>query len=188
MWTNILIFLVLPYLALVVFLYLTQSGMLYLADMPSRKVEATPANIGLAFEPLSIATADGETLDAWFIPAEEPRGTLLFFHGNAGNISHRLDSIALFHRLGLNVLIFDYRGYGRSTGSPSESGLYKDAEAVWQYLTEERRMLADNIVLFGRSLGGAVAVWLADRVKPAGLIVESSFTSVPDLGAPLAKS
>ncbi|HEC17662.1 MAG TPA: alpha/beta hydrolase [Sedimenticola sp.] len=183
MWVDILIFLALSYLALAAALFFLQSGMLYLPDTPGRALEATPADRGLEFEPLSIPTRDGETLDGWFIPAGEARGTLLFFHGNAGNISHRLDSVGLFHRLGLNVLIFDYRGYGRSSGKPSEAGLYRDAEAAWRYLTGERATPADEIVLFGRSLGGAVAVWLAGRVRPAGLIVESSFTSVPDMGA-----
>lgn len=183
MWVDILIFLALSYLALAAALFFLQSGMLYLPDTPGRALEATPADRGLEFEPLSIPTGDGETLDGWFIPAGEARGTLLFFHGNAGNISHRLDSVGLFHRLGLNVLIFDYRGYGRSSGKPSEAGLYRDAEAAWRYLTGERATPADEIVLFGRSLGGAVAVWLAGRVRPAGLIVESSFTSVPDMGA-----
>ena len=185
MWSSILTVLILSYLGLVLVLYFAQSGMLFLPDLPEREVRATPAAIGLAFESLSLETEDGETLDGWYIPAKNPRGTLLFFHGNAGNISHRLDSIAIFHRLGLDVLIFDYRGYGRSTGKPSEQGTYRDAEAVWRYLVEQRGIPASEILLFGRSLGGAVATWLATQVEPAGLMVESTFSSVPDMGAEL---
>jgi len=188
MVTNLLLVLALSYLGIVTYLYLSQGRMLFLANLPSRVVAATPADIGLAFDPLSIDTADtadGETLDGWYVPAKTPRGTLLFFHGNAGNISHRLDSIAIFHRLGLNVLIFDYRGYGRSTGKPSEQGTYRDAEAAWRHLVGQRGIPSREILLFGRSLGGAVATWLATRVEPAGLIVESSFSSVPDMAAEL---
>jgi len=110
---------------------------------------------------------------------------ILFCHGNAGNISHRLESIQIFHRLGLNVFIFDYRGYGRSEGKPSEIGTYRDVEAVWQYLVEERQVSPNRIVVFGRSLGGAVAAWSANRHTPGALILESAFTSVPDIAAKL---
>lgn len=185
MVTNLLLVLALSYAGIALYLYFSQARMLFLADLPSREVTATPAVIGLEFESLSIKTMDGETLDGWYVPAKNPRGTLLFFHGNAGNISHRLDSIGIFHLLDLNVLIFDYRGYGRSTGKPSEQGTYRDAEAAWGYLTEQRGIPPGEILLFGRSLGGAVATWLATRVEPAGLIVESSFSSVPDMGADL---
>jgi len=185
MVANLLLVLALSYLGIVAYLYLSQGRMLFLANLPSRAVAATPADIGLAFDPLSIETADGETLDGWYVSAKNPRGTLLFFHGNAGNIAHRLDSIAIFHGLGLNVLIFDYRGYGRSTGKPSEQGTYRDAESAWRYLVEQRGIPAGEILLFGRSLGGAVATCLATRVEPAGLIVESSFSSVPDMAGEL---
>jgi hypothetical protein len=110
---------------------------------------------------------------------------VLFFHGNAGNISHRLDSLSVFHRLGFNTLIFDYRGYGQSEGSPSEDGIYRDAEAALTYLREDRGIPLKTIVYFGRSLGGSVAAWLAARTSPGALIVESSFTSAPDMAAQL---
>ena len=171
------------YLALVGFMYAVQSSLVYLPDLPGRELVATPEDVGLGYRTLAIPTSDGETLHAWLVPAPEARGTLLFFHGNAGNISHRLDSIAMFQRLGLNVLILDYRGYGRSTGKPSEQGTYRDAQAAWDYLTRTSGESPQRIVLFGRSLGGAVAAWLAARVQPAALVLESSFTSVPDLGA-----
>lgn len=175
------------YAALVAFMWFRQESMLFLPNIPSRQLVATPADIGLAYEPLRIGTEDGETLDAWFVPARPERAVLLFFHGNAGNISHRLDSIRLFHRLGLSVLIFDYRGYGQSTGRPSEQGTHRDARATWQYLVAERGVPPERIVLFGRSLGGAIATALAAELEgpdaPRALIVESSFRSVPALAA-----
>jgi hypothetical protein len=122
-------------------------------------------------------------LHAWFIPAENARATVLFCHGNAGNISHRLDSIRLLHSLGLQVLIFDYRGYGRSDGRPSEKGSYRDVDAAWQYLLEVRGLPQTQIIIFGRSLGAAVAADLASRTRPAAVILESAFTSVPDMAA-----
>ena len=150
-----------------------------------RDLATTPERFGLEYQEVTLTTSDGERLHGWYLPAPGARHTLLFFHGNAGNISHRLDSLLLFRQLGLSQLILDYRGYGRSSGRPSEAGLYRDGEAAWNYLTRELGLEPGQIVLFGRSLGGAVAVWLAAREAPAGLIVESSFTSVPDLGAEL---
>lgn len=180
--TGILL-LAVSYAALLALLWARQESMLFLPGIPGRAVVATPADIGLDYEALRIATADGETLDAWFVPAAPERAVLLFFHGNAGNISHRLDSLRIFHQLGLSVLIIDYRGYGRSTGRPSEPGTYEDALAAWNHLVETRGVDPGQIVLFGRSLGGAVATWLAARHAPRALIVESTFRSVPDMAA-----
>ena len=109
----------------------------------------------------------------------------LIMHGNAGNMSQRMDTIAMFHRLGYGVLIFDYRGYGRSTGRPSEEGLYRDAVAAWDYLTRQRGIAPGQIVLFGESLGGAVAAWLAAHERPGALVLSSVFTSAPELAADL---
>jgi len=119
------------------------------------------------------------------VPAADAAGVVLFLHGNAGNISHRLDSIEIFHQLGLDVLIIDYRGYGESTGSPGEAGTYTDAQTAWDYLVGERGIAPGRIVVFGRSLGGAVASWLAARTTPAAVILESCFTSGPDMAARL---
>jgi pimeloyl-ACP methyl ester carboxylesterase len=122
-------------LASAVFFY--QPRLLYFPDMPTRQIDATPEDIGLDFESVTLVTSDNVQLDAWFLPADPARGTLLFCHGNAGNISHRLDSLRLFHELGLSVLIFDYRGYGQSTGTPTEEGTYRVpgntscSSAVW---------------------------------------------------------
>ena len=185
MLSTVLYSLVFIYIGLSLAIFFFQQRLVFLPHTPSRKIESTPKTIGLAFESLEIKTADQETLSAWFIPHPQAKKTVLFFHGNAGNISHRLDSIALFHRLEVNILIFDYRGYGQSTGKPSEAGSYQDALVAWSYLTETRNILAPDIVLFGRSLGAGVMTQLATVVEPAGIIIESSFTSVPDMGAHL---
>jgi len=173
------------YVLFCVYLYFMQARLVYYPNLPSRKVTVDPSRVGLEFEPVTITTSDDVRIDGWFIPAEDAKGVLLFFHGNAGNISHRLDSLAIFHRLGLATLIIDYRGYGRSEGRISEKGTYLDAEAAWQYLTEKRGVQPEKILIFGRSLGGSIGAHLAARYTPGGLILESSFTSVPDMAASL---
>lgn len=173
------------YLALLLYLYFNQVNMIHLPEMPSRQVRATPQLIDLSYEPVTLTTDDGIALQGWFLPIDNPRATLLFFHGNAGNISHRLDSLQLFHELGLAVFILDYRGYGESKGEITEAGLYQDAQAAWRYLSETRGIPSDEILLFGRSLGGAVAAYLAERYPAMGLVLESTFTSLPDMAAEL---
>jgi uncharacterized protein len=168
-----------------VYVYFTQSRMLYYPELPTRVIEATPAAIGLSYEDVHLIAADGTRLHGWFAPATVPRGTLLFNHGNAGNISHRLDSVALFHALGLNVLIYDYRGYGESEGKPTEAGTYLDVKAAWEYLLGKRGIAAKEVVIFGRSLGAAMAADLASQQASAGVILESAFTSIPALAASL---
>ncbi len=170
------------YLIFAGFLFAFQSHYIY---YPERVFSADPSSIGLDFENVHFETADGVKLSGWFVPSENARGVILFCHGNAGNISHRLESIQIFHQLGLDVFIFDYRGYGQSEGKPTEQGTYKDAEAAWQYLIEERQVKPNEVIIFGRSLGGAVASWLAQRHTPGGLILESTFTSLPDIAAGL---
>ncbi len=173
------------YAAVLVLAFAFQSRLVYFPNVPSRTVGPGPDSIGLAYEAVEIITEDGIQLDAWYVPAREARGTVLFFHGNAGNISHRLDSLRVFNQLGLSTLIFDYRGYGRSEGKVSEQGIYRDAEAVWRHLTGERGIPAAEIVVFGRSLGAAVAAYMASRHRPGALIIESGFVSVPDMAAEL---
>ena len=159
-------------------MYLQQHSMTF---FPSAKLIQTPADWGLAYKDVSLDTEDGVRLHGWYIPYHGAKQTLLFFHGNAGNISHRGASVEIFHHLGLNVFIFDYRGYGMSQGKPDEHGLYKDAKAAWHYLTNERGFDQEDIILFGRSLGGAVAAELAAEVQPGGLILESTFSSAKDV-------
>lgn len=181
-WQTVL-FVTIAYVALTVVVFLRQPSLIYYPNMPSREVTGTPDQVGLTYEPVEFTTDDGVRLDGWFLPAKQQRGVLLFFHGNAGNISHRLDSLRIFHDLGLSTFIFDYRGYGRSEGKTSEEGTYRDAEAAWRYLTVERGIPAQSIVYFGRSLGASVAAHLAMKNTPNALILESAFTSAPDMGA-----
>lgn len=157
-----------------------QSQMVY---HPQKEIVVTPSSAGLEYEDANFKTEDGIRLHGWFVPAEDSQLTILYFHGNAGNISGRMGTIQLLHRLGLNVFIFDYRGYGQSEGNPSEEGTQKDATSAWNYLTDERGISEENIIIMGRSLGGAVASELAVRRNPAAVIIESTFTSAADLGA-----
>jgi hypothetical protein len=162
-------------------LYLLQDRLVY---HPGGTIEATPADVGLPFEDVTFTASDGVTLTGWYVPAETPDApTVLFCHGNGGNISHRLATLQILHRLGLGVLIFDYRGYGRSEGTPSEQGTYADVRAAWDYLVDQRDIPPDRIVLQGRSLGASVAAWLGREVRPAGVIVESAMISAPELGS-----
>lgn len=179
---RILFYLAAAYGLLLALMYFYQSRLVFLPHVPGRDIVATPVDRGMDFEDVRLETADGERLHAWWMPAPADRATVLFSHGNAGNISHRLDSVGVFHRLGFNVLIYDYRGYGRSSGRPSERGTYLDAEAAWRYLVETRGETPGRIIIFGRSLGGAVSSDLAARHAPGALILESAFTSVPDAG------
>ena len=159
-------------------MYLQQSSMIF---FPYATLDQTPAEWGLVYEDVFLDTEDGVRLHGWYIPRHGSKQALLFFHGNAGNISHRGASVEIFHRLGLNVFIFDYRGYGKSEGKPDEKGLYKDARAAWRYLSKERGFDQEKIILFGRSLGGAVAAKLAAEIQPGGLILESTFSSAKDV-------
>ncbi len=176
---------ILVYFGLLALIYLMQGSLVFQPAL-DREFRATPASIGLPFEPLALTTADKETLDGWHLPARPgmpARGLVMLFHGNAGNISHRLDYLRMFHDLGFAALIIDYRGYGRSTGKASEEGSYVDADTAWRHATEVLGYPAARIVLFGESLGGAVATQLAAARTPGALVLASSFTSVPDLGA-----
>lgn len=174
------------YLVLLLLLYVTQLRLIHQAGTPGRELTATPADIGLPWEEVAITTADGVDLHGWFLPSPQTsQRTLVFFHGNAGNISHRLETLEIFHELGLATLIIDYRGYGRSAGNPSETGLYRDAEAAWEYLVSTRQVPPGQLIVFGRSLGAAVAAHLAVARPVGALILESAFTSVPDLAADL---
>lgn len=161
-------------------LYFNQPAMIF---YPSHKLEETPSSWGLAYEDVALQTRDGTSLHGWYIPNTDSKRVLLFFHGNAGNISHRGESVAIFHRLGLNIFIFDYRGYGQSGGKPSEKGLYEDARTAWRYLTESKAFHKHDIIIFGRSLGGVIATHLAAEVDPGVLIVESTFSSARDMAS-----
>ncbi len=163
-------------------IFFTQTRMVY---FPEREIITTPSAIQLPFRDITFRAEDGTRLTGWFIPAANPKGVILFCHGNAGNISHRLDTIDLFHRLGYSTFIFDYRGYGKSEGSPSEKGTYQDVEAAWKHLVDTEGMKHSDIIIFGRSLGSSIGAWLAGQEQPAACILESSFTSAKDVAATL---
>jgi fermentation-respiration switch protein FrsA (DUF1100 family) len=170
------------YLALVALVWFFQDHLIYLPHM-GREVAGTPAALGVPYDDFTISTDDGEKLSVWWVPAANPRGAVLLLHGNAGNISHRIDYALMFRTLGYATLLVDYRGYGKSSGKPSEEGTYKDADAAWRWLTRTRGIAERDIVVFGESLGGGVASWIASRHTPRALVLASTFTSAVNLAA-----
>lgn len=149
-----------------------------LVYFPSRVLDGgTPAALGLDYEDVTLTAGDGVRLHAWWVPAPAARRAVLLLHGNAGNISHRLDKLAVLAGLDASVLLLDYRGYGRSEGAPDEAGLYRDAEAAYQWL-RGRGLPAESIVAYGESLGGPVAADLAARQPLGGLVLESAPASI----------
>jgi len=157
-----------------------QSRFLY---FPSREMVASPADLGLPYQEVRMKTEDGVAIHGWWLPNENAGATVLFLHGNAGNISYWLDAVRGYHACGWNVLLIDYRGYGLSEGSPSEEGTYLDAKAAWRHITETRGVDPSQIVVIGRSLGGGVALGLIEHHQPAGVVLEATFTSIPDMVA-----
>ncbi len=148
---------------------------------PTSEIEADPSAIGLAFQDINPVTQDGVKLHGWFIPHTGARTAFLLFHGNAGNISHRLDWIQMLHDLETQIVIIDYRGYGRSAGKPFEQGLYLDALAAYDWWIKNHGAEGNKLILFGESLGGAVAVDLAAKVPVDGIVLQSTFSSARDM-------
>jgi len=178
---RLIVIAIAAYAAVCLCVGMLQTKLIY---FPSQEYDWTPADVALIFEDLTLITRDGVAIAAWYIPHPEAKGTILFCHGNAGNMSHRVGDAKVLHDLGYNFLIFDYRGFGRSAGSPDEAGTYLDAQAAWDYLTKTRGEDPQRVILFGRSLGGAVAIHLASGLAdggPAALVVESTFTSLVDV-------
>jgi hypothetical protein len=170
----LIILLVLALLALVRYLELKS------LFFPMKLMESTPADVNLSYEEARFSTEDHLQLHGWYLD----RGasfTLLLCHGNGGNISHRLEKAKELYNLNANVFMFDYRGYGKSDGKPSEKGLYRDVQAAYRYLIDQKKIPARQIVVYGESLGGAVAVDLASKVVLRALVVESTFSSVRDM-------
>ncbi len=161
----------------------------YVIYVPERAIDLTPQSEGLAYEDIWFPATDGVKLHGWLVPAPGARVTLVWFHGNAGNISHRVDNIKYLHRYLHrpqlpNIFIFDYRGYGKSAGSLSdlsEEATYHDADGALTYLAGRQDLAQTQLVYFGRSLGAAIAVEMARRHAPAGLILETPFTSIKDM-------
>jgi fermentation-respiration switch protein FrsA (DUF1100 family) len=148
---------------------------------PQRAFDFAPESFGLAYKDAYFTTEDGKTLHGWFFPGDQEHPVLLHFHGNAGNISHRLDLIKHLMQKRLQVFIFDYRGFGKSEGRPSEKGLYRDGMAAYDYLVQKQGVLPGKIVLHGHSIGAAVAVEVALNRSAGGMILESAFTSTRDM-------
>jgi fermentation-respiration switch protein FrsA (DUF1100 family) len=155
--------------------------------VPSRRLMALPSDVGLIYEDVFLNTQDRVLIHGWFIPVSQsasPQGmppTMIYLHGNAGNVGDRLEKITMFHRIGVNVLIVDYRGYGRSQGSPTEEGMYLDAQAAYDYLLSRQDIDPTKIIVYGSSLGGAAAVDLAARRAVSAMILDSTFTSAIDM-------
>ena len=173
------------YVLLIAYVYFFQARLIFFPNVPGRTLTATPSQIGLEFEDVRITTADRVDLHGWYVAAPAGAPAVILCHGNAGNIAHRLDWLELFCGLGFAVLLFDYRGYGRSGGTPSEQGTYLDAQAAWGYLTNAKGFSPGSIVIAGESLGGPIAAHLAKDVAPGALILVSTFTSVPNLARAL---
>ena len=167
------------YIGIILLMFLFQEKLLY---FPEKDMVFTPKHFQMDYENINFTTKDNTKLHGWFIEAPNPKYVVLFCHGNAGNISHRIDTIASFYKWGLSTFIFDYRGYGKSKGVPNEKGTYQDIQAAWNYLIKQKKLNPKEIIIAGRSLGGSIAAWLACRVKPKMVVLESTFTSLPKLG------
>jgi uncharacterized protein len=175
---RFIIYTVIVIIILLVFVKYLENSSVY---FPEKEILANPSVVNLAYEDVSFKTRDGKTLNAWFVPADNARNTILLCHGNGGNIGDRLDKIKLLHGLGLSVFIFDYRGYGLSSGKPSEKGLYLDAQAAYEYLMSLRQVKENRIIIYGESLGSVAALDLASRRHPAAVIVEGAFSNAADM-------
>jgi fermentation-respiration switch protein FrsA (DUF1100 family) len=187
---HTLLLIVIGIVAIILWLRWNEPRMLY---YPLRQIDQTPDQLGLKYEDVYLTTSDRVKINGWFVPSPSPRLrgegsgegptplTILFLHGNAGNISHRFEKLEILRSLGVDTFIIDYRGYGRSEGKPNEQGTYRDAEAAYDYLTKTLNREPGTIIVYGESLGAAVAIDLAARVPVGGVIVEEAFTSVPDM-------
>jgi fermentation-respiration switch protein FrsA (DUF1100 family) len=190
-WIRVVVSIGVLWFTIVVTMVLFEESLIFFPDRyPSGlwDVDAVADGSGCSIEDHFFVAEDGVRLHAWWCrpmdgAPSDASAVLLWFHGNAGNLSQRADLMLELARLGLEIVIVDYRGYGRSEGRPTEKGLYRDARGAWRHVVQDSGVDPRRIVILGKSLGGAVAVDLAADVMPAGLIVESSFTSVPDMAA-----
>jgi hypothetical protein len=177
-WAYLVVFLLILVASFCLFYPRVENFFIY---FPETRFDFRPEEFGLAYKETYFDTEDGEKLHGWLFLAEKESPVLLHFHGNAGNISHRLDLVQPFLRKGLSVFLFDYRGFGKSSGRPSEPGLYKDGLAAWSYLVEKEGIAPERIILHGHSIGGAVAIEVALQKKVGSLVIESAFTSTKDM-------
>lgn len=179
MWRVLRVLLV-AYLLVILLLMIFEESLIF---FPSKYPDGIWNPPGLTFEDAWFDSADGTKLHGWFMPHDQPRAYVLFTHGNGGNLSHRFDLFQALHRLGVAVLAFDYRGYGRSEGSPTEEGVLADGRAARKWFAERAGVPEKQIVLMGESLGGAVAVALAAEAPARALVLENTFSSIPDVAA-----
>lgn len=169
------------YCVIVVYFYFAQMRLIYAPNDPARTPDTDPSAINLHYDSVWLESNHAR-IQGWWIPHPTAWHTVLFMHGNAGNISHLLETIQALHQQGVNVFVFDYQGYGNSEGTPNEENTYADAETAYQYLVEEQDINPHKILFFGRSLGGGIACWLARRHAPSALILESTYISITQLG------
>jgi hypothetical protein len=165
------------------FLRWYEPRLIYYPHFPTRQHEQTPNALGFAFEDVHLKTQDGTKVHGWFVPCQSSPNapTVLFLHGNAGNISHRVERLEIFRDLGVHLLLLDYRGYGQSEGIPNEAGTYQDALAAYQWLVQEKGADPKQIVIYGESLGTAIAVDLAAKQPCGSVVLEAPFTSIGDM-------
>lgn len=177
---HLLLLIAVAYVLFALLLVWREPRMIY---YPDREIADTPRSLGLRYEDVWLTTTDGVRLHGWLVPAGKTSAlTVLFLHGNAGNISHRLEKLNILHDLGVDTFIIDYRGYGRSDGTPNEAGTYRDAQAAYEHLTRTLNREPRTVTAYGESLGSAVAVDLASKAPVGGVIIEEAFTSVGDVG------
>ncbi len=174
--SQILFVCIIVIFAVMYFRYIEKRSLFY----PTKEIEFFPQAAGLTYEDVFFKTSDNLEINAWFVPAKDVRYTILFSHGNAGNISHRLEKLKFFHDLGCNVFIFDYRGYGKSKGKPYEQGFYRDIQGAYNYLLS-RGVKSEQIIGYGESIGGAVIIDLASQNKVKGIIIDSSISNAKDM-------
>jgi len=175
--TILIVFLLILVGLILLIKYLERSSIFY----PGKLITLTPKQVGIPYEDVYLTTIDGIKINAWFVKGEPSSSTVIFAHGNAGTMSQRVARVRFWHELGLNILMFDYRGYGQSQGEPTEKGVYLDAQAAYDYLLTRAEIDPARILAHGASLGGAVVIDLAIHRKLAALIVESSFSSAKDM-------
>ncbi len=157
--------------------YLEMTSVFY----PEKKISYNPSMLGLSYEDIYFKTEDGVTLNGWLVKAPGAKTTVIFFHGNAGNIGDRVKKLLLYHQLGVNIFIVDYRGYGKSEGKPTEKGLYLDALAAYDYIQSRQDVSKEHIVVHGASLGGAAATYVVNKRPVAALILDSTFSNATDM-------
>lgn len=176
---NLFLPIILLYILICLYMFIFQEKFVF---APNKILSSTPESLGLEYEDLYLKSLDGITINAWFIPFKNADYTILLSHGNAGNISGEIDVIKFSQELKMNILLYDYRGYGNSQGQMSEKGSYKDLITAYNYLIKDKKVNNKNIIIYGRSLGGAVSIGANREIQPAAYIIDSTFTSIIEMG------